>query len=1479
MGKQIKVKLLMRILTIVFMLLISSYSVSAQNLQIKQTSHSETSVLYNDVTYLLAGTGYIEYSIEWNSPVQSILEAYWEINGSRTNIEYTIANNVPTFLTVGRITPENAGNYSAPEVTISYMAPGSAEGSTPITVKATGLPVQAFTAPVCTSSVSPAEVVFEGTNLIFDLNNQGGYPEGWNFQFENVNSSSGNKAEAVAKMEMNNAQPSVEVVNYAPDGKTIWYTNSIVFPVKVYSTPNLTLTVPDRTQYIPGESVLFTSTVSGGDDSAWTYSWTVNGEKVSNTGSSFNYTTVNTTQDPQEITISLIATNEPVGVNEPVELKKDFAFTVFGQPQFSGLLNHPTAVFNATPFVLNFNVTGGNPSTWSYNLINNDEESADVQIKSGELINVDLTKTGITAPLTEKYAIKVKNTYGDQRYESTSKETVITYWPTPTAEMISPEVTEYYNGSEIELNVQVSGGDPSNWTYQWSVEGQSAPTGSESVYNLTLTNNTTSVQKVKITCVATNAPEGIATPEVITLSYEAKVYPTPDVAELELPYSAVFNGTTVNIVASATGGDPEAWTYKWYDNGVEIGDGSATLIYEAQNTGSAGVSHTITLEAENIVGPEKRFFNKELNLMVWPTPSVELVAPSRKEWVSGESIPLSVTTTGGDASGWSFKWTYNGETFEGRDYTCVPVNDSEGKTVETIIVTCTNAPENINAAYISTLSFAFDLYPEPQKAGYNQSSGAVFNNGSVDMQIFTKGGVPEGWSFSWTAEGAPIDCETSSYSTTLTNVTSSSEISTFEVTAKYDFGTVTRTFNQVFQVTAWPSPEVSFDLVPNKNVLPGDEVVTSVTTTGGDADNWTFKWYYKGVEQTGETGSVFNKVIPALSSNVSDNAVIEVTATNTPDGIDKPYTTSLVTDFIVWPTPSSSSLTSEVVTMVSGASINFGANLIGGQDGEWTCEWTKDGSVMTDIDSSIFNLKVENNGTVFRTDLYTLTLTNKVNGEERYNHTYTYTVNVYPAPEVVQGTSSFDAYYGSSVELSVVNTYGYPDGWEFKWSESLPNQNTVSYTVPNSSATDVVKNITLLVTNKFEDQVWFSQEYTYRIHEWSLGTIQAGMTLESDYNGVLNANLTTIQTGGYTDGWTYEWSLNGNPLSNTTKDLSINESNSGETVETYNYTLVAVNTLNGVEGSRTTINFDTQIWPIIDAPTGFHVSQLEIANGETLSLNVVPQAATGGYNYEWTYSWTANGATIGSNSSDITYTPSFPANEMSVTKVTLGLRLVNPGPKGVNWFDETYPTQELTVYNRPNIPTQLVRKGNGTTCSLIVLTDLSDDQLSTLKYRFVFGYTDASGRDVFMPATADRLYRFSSDVYNNSTNDFWVYAVWNYSDGSEVTSKRRHLNGTVDDFNGSTFEPQSRVDLAGMEENWLNNNIYVDTYGFKVKFNNPTSANVKMFSIDGVEVFDRNYPSSDYIEDKFGVSKIKSGMYVLVVNVSNNVYVKKVLIK
>lgn len=122
---------------------------------------------------------------------------------------------------------------------------------------------------------------------------------------------------------------------------------------------------------------------------------------------------------------------------------------------------------------------------------------------------------------------------------------------------------------------------------------------------------------------------------------------------------------------------------------------------------------------------------------------------------------------------------------------------------------------------------------------------------------------------------------------------------------------------------------------------------------------------------------------------------------------------------------------------------------------------------------------------------------------------------------------------------------------------------------------------------------------------------------------------------------------------------------------------------------------------------------------------------------------------------------------------------------------EEEPDIPENQYGSAETPLQLLRKGNGTSCTFVCMMPLSNQQLETAAYRFVYGYDSADGASHVLADTPLRYCHTTEQVFNDRGLDFWVFAYYTAAGGKLHVSSRRHLDGTADD----DFDP---ADLIGL---------------------------------------------------------------------------------
>ena len=204
-------------------------------------------------------------------------------------------------------------------------------------------------------------------------------------------------------------------------------------------------------------------------------------------------------------------------------------------------------------------------------------------------------------------------------------------------------------------------------------------------------------------------------------------------------------------------------------------------------------------------------------------------------------------------------------------------------------------------------------------------------------------------------------------------------------------------------------------------------------------------------------------------------------------------------------------------------------------------------------------------------------------------------------------------------------------------------------------------------------------------------------------------------------------------------------------------------------------------------------------------------------------------------------------------------------------------TCKVTVIPRIEAPIDFVRKGNGTSCTFIVMMNLSDAQLAQKGYKFVYGYTDIQGSEHIMTTTNLRYCHTTPEVYNNNGNDFWVYAFLTNDDGTIVCSTRRHLDGRIDIEANARMLSHYLNRLANIynPENW----ITATSHGAQITLPRAENAFVTVHAINGTFMFKRNYENGIEIIDEITSSHLVPSIYIVTVSCSDTTTSKKITIR
>ena len=249
-----------------------------------------------------------------------------------------------------------------------------------------------------------------------------------------------------------------------------------------------------------------------------------------------------------------------------------------------------------------------------------------------------------------------------------------------------------------------------------------------------------------------------------------------------------------------------------------------------------------------------------------------------------------------------------------------------------------------------------------------------------------------------------------------------------------------------------------------------------------------------------------------------------------------------------------------------------------------------------------------------------------------------------------------------------------------------------------------------------------------------------------------------------------------------------------------------------------------------------------IREGNTLTAHV--NSLKGGYNpggsgsyYE--YSWEGQGA---NNLTDWTKTSITNSDDRKVpgrSKTTYKLTVRNKGPRDTYWVVKPFNDCDVYVYNRPETPTKLTKKGNGTSGTMIIeYNNISDDALlANGDYVINFCYTDANGEHkiIAKPQTEIGDIRWATGYSGSQMASAFVYAHWlDAENGVLITSGKRNLNDVEENWDNSMYNltPNQISEIRAMTR--AGNGNYTDIH--PISPNVFTEGSISIYNMNGMKV-------------------------------------------
>lgn len=314
-------------------------------------------------------------------------------------------------------------------------------------------------------------------------------------------------------------------------------------------------------------------------------------------------------------------------------------------------------------------------------------------------------------------------------------------------------------------------------------------------------------------------------------------------------------------------------------------------------------------------------------------------------------------------------------------------------------------------------------------------------------------------------------------------------------------------------------------------------------------------------------------------------------------------------------------------------------------------------------------------------------------------------------------------------------------------------------------------------------------------------------------------------------------------------------------------------TITAVGGAEAELNVTVMDRPV--STVAVSVSPLNIREGGKIVLSA--DEPTGGYANGWEWSWMTGNEAI-SNDIEAEYTATMAAGDQRATEERdFAFKATDRDPYGNILADIDIATEKVTIYRKPQTPKQMLRKGDGTSHTFIAMAQIDDRKLSEYGYVFVYGYTDANGADHTIGATPLRYCRTSEAIYTDPANRFWVYAEWNYEDGSTVTSGLRYLDGGVDeDFDASVFgKHEAKAPVRISPDEWITTN----PSGISINVIGEHDTDICVYDMQGKVVKHVTVESGAMFSESITRDDLIQGIYIIRIASGTDVITNKFIIR
>jgi hypothetical protein len=480
----------------------------------------------------------------------------------------------------------------------------------------------------------------------------------------------------------------------------------------------------------------------------------------------------------------------------------------------------------------------------------------------------------------------------------------------------------------------------------------------------------------------------------------------------------------------------------------------------------------------------------------------------------------------------------------------------------------------------------------------------------------TNGGTTP--TYAWTVNGSPAGTNAATFtSTTLTNGANVQVTMTSNLACASPLTAASNTISMVVNGTVAPSVSIS---ASQTTICAGASVTFTATPTNGGTTP-TYAWTVNG-SPAGTNAATFT------STTLTNNATVQVTMTSNL-ACASPLTAasntiSMVVNGTVTP---SVSISASQTTICAGTSVTFTATPTNGGTTP-TYAWTVNGSPAGTNASTFTSTTLTNGANVQVTMTSILACASPLSAT---SNTISMVVNGTVAPSVSISASQTTICAGTSVTFTATPTNGGTTptyAWIVNGSPAGTNASTFTSTTLTNGAN---VQVTMTSTENCASPLSAASNTISMVVN---GTVAPSVSISASQTTICagtSVTFTATPTNGGTTP-TYAWTVNGSPAGTNAATFNSNALTNGANVQ-----VTMTSNVNCASPSNATSNTISMVVnPIVTPIVGISATP-----GSTTCVSVpvtLTASPTNGGTVP-SYSWTANGAPVGTNSPTFVYTP------------------------------------------------------------------------------------------------------------------------------------------------------------------------------------------------------------------------------------------------